>query len=156
MLQQVSDVQVLLEVRFQEIQGSQIFIAQSCSVLQCVAMCCSVLQCVARLSDVQVLLETYLRYRAREYASPCDAVCCNTYVVMRCSHSVMRRSRWRYTWETGLTNIQHTVLFARPISQEYLQQDLHITESRNTLQHTATHCNTLQHCAMNIREPCIS
>jgi len=38
-----------------------------CNVLQCVAMCCNVLQCVARLSNVQVLLETHLRYRAREY-----------------------------------------------------------------------------------------
>jgi len=37
-------------------------------------------------------------------------VCSDTYDVTRCSHSVMCRSRWRYTWETGLTDIQLTVL----------------------------------------------
>ena len=50
-----------------------------------------------------------------------------------------------YDLRSATRYITRWSIFASPISQVCLQQDLHITKSCNTLQHIATHCNTLQH-----------
>ena len=117
-------------------------VAECCSVLQCVAVCCSVLQCVAvRCSALQ-----------------CVAVCCSAmqYVAVCCSalqcvavsfvycvnkgdplhHATQQHNRHMITlidatekpshFATLLTTVQHCNI-------------------RDTLQHTATHSNLLQH-----------
>jgi len=147
---------ILLEVHFQEIQGSRIFIAQCCSVLQCVAVCCSVLR-------DSVMCRSCWRY-SWDIGLANNTVC--WIFVSPVSQVYLHRDLRITEWLQRITTyvLQHTAshgdAYSRALYLKYVSNKTCTSLSRathcNTLQHIATHCNTLQLCAMNICEPCIS
>ena len=100
-----------------------------CSALQCVAVCYSVLQCVTVCCNVCAYCvpsrsNEHMFYVSSMRCNPerHDACVCNVCV---CSFD-LQVTQWQH---------KHTHLF-----------DLLVTaQTHDTLQHTATHCNTLQH-----------
>ena len=121
--------------------------AMCCSVLQCGAVCCSVLQCVAACcSKMQQTLHTPVLQRV----TLCVAVRCSVLRFYFCP-SLLR------ALSLSLSPAFHLFIFlARSLSpDESLQHTAthcntlqHTTTHCNTLQHTATHCNTLQHTSL--------
>jgi len=153
-------------------------VAVCCSVLQCVAVCCSVLQCAAvAASDRVSILETeldkvwvawkinqetinqsmnYLIYSKLDMV--CVAVCCS---VLQCAAvgvvccSVMQRvaeQRKKDSQDIGDWAWQN--VFCVIMNESCLYTLQHTATHCNTLQHTcntlATHCNTLQHTAAEL------
>ena len=127
-----------------------------CSALQCAAMCCSMLQYVAVycsvISSINVLFKCVAVWCS---VLQCVTVCCNAlqYFAMFCSvtsrvdglqclqyHPIIYIT-YTYIYTDGLFRV--LLLFQCNRSLRHL-----ITLSPhphcNTLQHTATHCNTLQ------------
>jgi len=136
-----------------------------CSVLQCVAVCCSVLQCVAVCCSVLRCFEVCCRFVASLlYTTPvvshhtamhCNALqrtaTCTATHHLSC-FTLLRRS-CRFTLQhvqrtaTHCSILQHTAtctatqhLSCFTLPRCYCRFILH---KCNTLQRTATHCNTL-------------
>jgi len=138
-------------------------VAVCCRVLQYVAVCCSVLQCVAVCCSVDMfhssfardvshshsskaqqltatqnrsLQHTAVRYSIHSYSKwplQCVAVCCSVLecVAVRCNN------RNLFILQAALPDWSSKYLGYWPRSRK-----------DNTLQHTATHCNALQHIHM--------
>jgi len=110
------------------------------NVLQCVAVCCSVLQCVA------VIMHIMFR--------KCVAVCCG---VLRCVAVCCGVLRWVILYCTGLqwgaaggSGLQCAAVCCSVL--QCVAACCRHSMNRNTLHHTETHCNTLQHIATeNVR-----
>jgi len=129
-------------------------VAVRCSVLQCVAAWCSMLQCVAVCCSVlQHLREASLRHPEVAFTShdstisvccsvlQCVAVCCS---VLQCAASPQRslgapsRGGSYIPW---LNCVQHNLAIAPPCNT-VIRHVTHTAPHCNTLQHTATQCNT--------------
>ena len=93
------------------------YTTKCCSVSQCVAACCSVLQC-AEKNCYFVVFRSVLQF---------VAVCCSVLLKKtRCLHPTSTNCNRRTIYEK-----------IQPVSFVYVNHCI-------TLQHTATHCNTLQ------------
>jgi len=117
-------------------------VAASCSyyrVLQRVAVCCRVLQCVSHATDP-------LAWWCLLQLLQCVAVCCS---VLQCV-AVCQPPHRKICLVAPVLRINiiekctHSVLIM--ITIQYASLD----RVEDTLQHTATHCNTLQHSPRNI------
>ena len=97
-------------------------------VLQCVAVCCSVLQCVAvRCSVLQ-----------------CVAVCCSVLQCAAVCYNVLQRVAVCCSVLPciAVATVASTYTYAWIVA-------VNLLNSVNTLHHTATHCNTLQHTGVD-------
>jgi len=112
-----------VEYRYLPVWGSVLqYVAVRCSALQCVTVCCSALQCVVMSAHIVFLVDQMNTCSMRCNPERHDACVCNVCV---CSFD-LQVTQWQH---------KHTHLF-----------DLLVTaQTHDTLQHTATHCNTLQH-----------
>jgi len=132
--------------------------AVCCSVLQCVAVCCNVLQRVAVCYSVTTKKEKRTKFWRSHLAKgrvwngsmvQCVAVCCSIlkshekksvlqFVIVCWSVLLRMRIETVYTW-----------VFVRVFMCNLDGETWTDSEFLNaTLQHTATHCNTLQHATI--------
>jgi len=95
-------------------------VAACCGVMQCVAVCCSVLQCVA----VRVMSHTWKRHTK------------NSFLIQNWMHEQL---------ETPGKITFVTLVYWWVMSHTWMRHINHYFCTQcNTLQHTATHCNTFQ------------
>ena len=92
------------------------------AMLQCVAVCCSVLHCIAVCCSVLEKGTGAQILRRRQYNV---AICCSVWCSVRCSALLTVR------------RFSEILRERRPMKPGLI----------HTLQHTTTHCNTLQHTA---------
>jgi len=117
-------------------------VAVCCSVLQCVAVCCSVLQCVAVYCDVFQCCSVL--QCVAEWARECISLCGQTEWVHLYVWQIHPRV-WcdSFIDISGMQEIEIHCNTLQPATWTH----------RNTLQHSATHCNTmhytLQHTAIH-------
>jgi len=93
-----------------------------CSVLQCAAVCCSVLQCAAACCSVLQCAAVCCS------VLQCAAVCCS---VLQCVAVCCSALQCGLDW--------FFFIYICSMTYSHMSRDTHC----NSLQHTATHCNTL-------------
>jgi len=136
--------------------------AVCCSVLQCIAVCCSVLQCVAVCCSVlQCAADIFNVYNMPDSNVWRDMFMCLTWLIQ-----VWRDLFIGVTWLDHTCAVPHSyvcwetfvcapwLMYTRAVTHSYVYPDYTINcqiyralFNENvyiTLQHTATHCNTLQ------------
>jgi len=107
-------------------------VAVYCSVLQCVAVRCSVLQCVAVCCSVLQCVTVCLKSRYNKHTTCVGCMCART------PHA--KTTILQCVAVCGVARVA-VCCSVFPIKIHYM---LYL---RTTLQHTATHCNTMQHIA---------
>jgi len=107
-----------------------------CSVLQCVAVCCSALHCDATCMQWAVLCCSALPHCCILH---CVEVSCNVWqcVAVRCS---VLQSRYVVSLSHQTNKYQSNLLY-----MYWMAVIRRLPKLPGLLQHTATHCNTLQH-----------
>ena len=138
-------------------------VAVCCSVLQCVAVCDSVVQCVVVCCSVLqfvVLCCTVLQYitpclvfldffkklrKISQKSAFCTAnlVCLHSANILSKETYHMRDCQKRLSKETYYT-VKRDLLFIL-LKETYHMRDLSYKNLYEFTEHTATHCNTLQH-----------
>jgi len=146
-------------------------VAVCCSVLQCVAVCCSALQCAAvcwsvlECAGVCCSVLQCVAVRVLPCVAvccsvlQCIAVCCNMLSCVAVCCSVLQCAvvccivlQCAAVGCTVKTSQKIEERFARPWSESC---HTCVCVLSHTLQHTATHCNTLQHtCASVLNGSC--
>jgi len=109
--------------------GLSVLACLCCSVLQCVAVCCSVLQCAA----VKFVFKTFITGLSCSVLQCCSELQCGM------SHMTMR-----HVTHDNMLSLMHMCHTATHLNTSTLTH-LRDKHQPHTLQHTATHCNTLQH-----------
>ena len=121
-------------------------VAVCCSVLQCAAVCCSVLQCVAVCCSVLQFVAVCCSSGSEEIHSriQLDSRCNKTSNFFKETAEIYQKDCWKETYR------RHLFPGNRP---DCVESDSRFFSTRqcqtNRLQHTATHCNMLQHAAKN-------
>jgi len=141
-------------------------VAARCSVLQCVAVCCSVLQCVAvRCSTLQcvvgchtintnICIEYIIEFNTNIHMYVCilSIYICTIYMhiyIYVCTHTYIRIHIHTCTDIYSIYIYMHYI-YTLTHSDHVAQRDIYDDDLParpkshcNTLQHTATHCVTL-------------
>jgi len=114
-------------------------VAVCCRVVQCVAVCCRVVQCVAVCCRVVQCVAVSLKC-ALQCGAVCVAVCCSVLqcVAVRCSAFQCVALHCSVSWHSRIIIAQGTFTTATQYNKFH-----GIATHGNTLQHAATHCNTV-------------